>query len=125
MRLFRHRPAHQIVAATDRHNQLVYQCSICQRRFHSAQAAVEGKEYCPGKRCYVERTFDEIPAWLLPESEIKATRRTLRKHQEVIAYKHYELIGSLVGPRPIEYIPLYDIRECVALNDAVPLPAFD
>lgn len=125
MNLFHRKPAHQLVATTGNHSNLVYQCSICTRTFSRATSATEGREYCCGKRCYVEWSFSEILAYLMTESEIKATRRTLRKHQQPLAYKHYELIGTMYGPRPVEYIPLYDVRECQCLDDSIALPAFE
>lgn len=122
MSLFHHKLAHQLVPTHDKWNRPVYQCSVCTRVFHQASNVSKGKEHCCGKRCYVEHTFDDIPAYLMPEREIKALGYKLRKHQEALAYKHYELIGVLYGPRPVEYTPLYDIRECIALDGAVPLP---
>lgn len=129
MSLFhRKRLAHQLVASQDKHNQIGYSCSVCTRTFHSATSAKENGEYCCGKRCYTERNLspriddsEVIPAWLMQKDEIKATGRALRKHQEPIAYLHYELVSRMDGGFT-GYYALFDIRECIALDGAIPLP---
>jgi hypothetical protein len=115
------RLVHQLVATQVDHG-IVYACSVCTRGFYSVKSATEGNEYCCGKHCYVEFTFDKIPAHLKTEEQIKDSGRTIGKGQQPLAYKHYELIGTMIGPRPIKYYALYDMRECLELDDAIPLP---
>lgn len=120
------KPAHELVGEYNEHRQLRYRCVACKRTFFSAERAKARGEYCCGKRCYFEynlaarRTLgahaDAIPAFLMQKGEIKAVGRAIRKGQEPMAYLHYELIDGQ------DYIPLYDVRECVELVGAVKLP---
>lgn len=124
------RLSHRLVAENSA-NSLVgrrYHCAVCQRIFHSAQSASERREYCPGKHVYTEVNLrpcakDAIPSYLMQLDEIKATGRALRKAQEPLAYLHYEFITGMYGPLPVEYIPLYDVREARELAGAIALPS--
>src|SRR5579885_3237117 len=131
MSLFNRKPrlAHQLIATTE-HNNLSYRCSVCTRTFSSAGEASwkYNKEWCPGKHCYT--SLQEMPAYIIRGDRLKEERRALRKGQEPLAYLCIEFMrgyGGFSGGaiQAQEYIPLYDIRECVALDGAVPLPAFD
>lgn len=139
MRLFRkHKPAHQLVATRDQHKQVIYRCSVCTRTFYSVGQASwqSNKEWCPGKHCYTEANLnpfrtseDAIPAYLIRGDKLKEERRAIGKGQEPLAYLCFELMRKYGGfseaLQAQEYIPLYDVRECIALDGAIPLPAFE
>lgn len=120
------RKPHKLVAEAGRMGAR-YHCTCCQRIFYSALSVQERGEYCPGKRVYTEVNLrpcaeNAIPDYLMQRDEIRATGRALRKAQEPLAYLHYELITGMYGPLPVEYIPLYDVREARELAGAIALP---
>lgn len=127
MSLFtRKHPAHQLTASTNGHR-IVYTCTVCSRNFYDQASASwqYSREWCPGKYCH-DSNYLQIPAHLIRGDKLKQERRNLREGQEPVAYLCFTMITQrslfLARRLPQAYIPLYDIRECIALDGAVPLP---
>lgn len=120
MNLFHRKPrlAHQLVGEQSPNYigipMLRYRCSVCTLTFSSAQKA--NAEQCLGKTCYI--AYAVAPQYLMRKEEIEATRRRITQEPSAYIYNPY------MSKKPI-ITPLYDIRECLCLDNAVPLPALE
>lgn len=120
MSLFhRKRLAHQIVGEKIHvemfnRDEIKYRCTICTLTFSNAREA--NSEQCIGKTCYL--AYTPKPPYLMSKEEIEATRRKVT--QEPSAY----ICNPYFSKKPM-YTPLYDVRECVSLENAVLLPDFE